>query len=354
MTRMEAIRKQYEGSSLPTGNQPPRRASRVYPRNRFWRWFWCLLLLSILGGFFGFKDSVIPWFSRLFGIEESCSEEKAENTALNPGFVATHQGASPAEGGVQTPEGLAQYVTPSDSEMNQLFEYVRNSSHVKDNVLYANIMSSVRFGYDSENDVVNAYAGVVKVKETDKNVTPVIFFLGGAARFGRLAALAIAAERGGDKGAASRFVRAIGPADCSKMDMAAVERIIRDAKLASALADSATVNHAKSVAAGLMLGIISHEAGHQALGHCLKRSGGAVNLEISRNQEREADSFSSSVIASSPFGDYILAGTLFWHYALANQQGETVETTHPLSKERFENFVRANSELAASLGIVLK
>ena len=51
----------------------------------------------------------------------------------------------------------------------------------------------------------------------------------------------------------------------------------------------------------------------------------------------------------------MFAGTLFWSYALAKQSDDIsgAGNSHPLWKERFENFVRANSEKAAAMGIVL-
>ena len=147
-------------------------------------------------------------------------------------------------------------------------------------------------------------------------------------------------------------MRACTAADCGKLDADAALRIVNEACSGGVLNNQIALTKAKSISAGLMLGIIAHECGHQSLGHVLK-TGETVNLDISRNQEREADSFASSVISSSPFGEYILAGTLFWYYALANQQRDSNETTHPLAKERFENYVRSNKALAASLGIRL-
>ncbi len=62
------------------------------------------------------------------------------------------------------------------------------------------------------------------------------------------------------------------------------------------------------------------------------------------------------MISASPFGEYVFAGTLLWHYALAVQaDGESdLASTHPLSKERFKNFVRQNAEKAAAMGIKLE
>ena len=121
------------------------------------------------------------------------------------------------------------------------------------------------------------------------------------------------------------------------------------------MADKQIRLKAISYSSGTIVSVLAHESGHHALGHLLSFSE-KTNLEIDRNQEREADSFASSVISASPFGEYIFAGTLFWHYAVAVQaDGASDEgSNHPLSRERFENFVRANAEKAAALGITLK
>ena len=241
---------------------------------------------------------------------------------------------------------------PSVAELNQLCEYVRNAPNVRENVAYSAIMSEVEFFYQKDNNAVNAFASIKKSENESDKAVRIIEFCGGAARFGRVASLAVGVDLCGDAGAARRFVEALKVSDLSDFSEKTAVRLVGEAGLASALADDKVVAKARSVSAGLMLGVIAHEAGHQALCHTLNTK--TMNLEISRNQEREADSFASSVIASGPFGEYILAGTLFWHYAMAMQQGDdAVARTHPLSKERFENFVRANSELAASMGITL-
>jgi hypothetical protein len=340
---MESIRRQYENTTGPKQNMPPRRTGLVYPRLNFWKWFWLIFLVTLLIGFFSCKSTILPWMKDRSGAKAAVPATAAD------GDLATHQGAA-AEG--ITAEKLKPYAMPTEAEMVQLFEYVRNSSHVKENLLYANTMKDCRFFYMADDDTVNAYAGLRKLNKGSDEISRVVCFLGGAARFARVAALAVAAEQCGDKGAGARFVNALTAKDCGRMDAAAALRVVNAAGLAGAVRDGRTLARAKSVSAGLMLGIMAHECGHQSLGHVLK-TGDSVNLEISRNQEREADLFASSVIASSPFGEYILAGTLFWHYALAQQQEGSAATTHPLSKERFENFVRANAELAQSLGIAL-
>ena len=69
---------------------------------------------------------------------------------------------------------------------------------------------------------------------------------------------------------------------------------------------------------------------------------------------RGADSFASSVISSSPFGEFMVMGTLLWELAWVwceQAAGRTQATTHPLARERLMDFIRANAAVAAELGI---
>lgn len=364
MTRMESIRKQYEGTAT-SNPQTGGRVGRPYqprPRHRFWLWFWLIVLAAITIGFLTNKKLILEKVHEWSGGETEAApmgmalggHQGATQDAHQGATQDAHQGAH--QGAVVTvtakDAAVAQYFQPSEAELSQLFEYVRSAANVKENLQYAGIMKDVRFFYLADNDTVNAYASLKKLNKDKDELHRVIVLLGGAVRFCKVASLAVAAHLSGDKQAPVRLVRTLEPADCDKLDLDAVVRLVNAANLGAALANETVQAKAKSVSAGMILGILAHEAGHHALGHTLNTSE-KVNLDISRNQEREADSFASSVIASSPFGEYILAGTLFWHFALASQQGDAVATTHPLSKERFENFVRANAELAASMGITL-
>ncbi|MBR4603807.1 MAG: hypothetical protein IKO43_03055 [Kiritimatiellae bacterium] len=109
---------------------------------------------------------------------------------------------------------------------------------------------------------------------------------------------------------------------------------------------------ARSISSGMMIGTLAHECGHVALGHTLTPGEDVVGAGISRDQERQADSFMSSVIATSPFAQQILLGEiLFLHVSQCVPNDG--KGTHPHSKERLENLVRAHPDLAASIGITL-
>ncbi len=253
-------------------------------------------------------------------------------------------------------EQVAAYLTPSAAEVEQLYGYVVNAPFVAENLQYRERLKSTAFVYVATNDVVNAYSGrrVVENDGGEKGLAFHIVFMGGAARYARLVGLAAALQDAGHKDMLKRFVAAMPRSFCGRCNEDECKKFIAENGLAEAIADASIRQRALSYSSGTIVSVLAHECGHQALGHLLAFSE-KQNLEIDRNQEREADSFASSVISACPFGEYIFAGTLFWHYAVAMQSdGQTdAGNNHPLSRERFENFVRANSDKAAAMGIVL-
>lgn len=99
---------------------------------------------------------------------------------------------------------------------------------------------------------------------------------------------------------------------------------------------------------------IAHELGHICLDHVLSPGYGSVPLDISRNQEREADSFASSLVASSIFKEHLFESHMRCcvAWAIIEKVGGRVEpTTHPLSLERLRNAIRNNYELAKNMGL---
>jgi len=102
-----------------------------------------------------------------------------------------------------------------------------------------------------------------------------------------------------------------------------------------------------------LLETIAHEIGHICLNHCDDQNK-IMTYDKSKNRERQADSFASSVISSfyatgaqTAALEAYLKNCLTW----AMVEGDCVESTHPLAKERFKNAVKGNSELAEKLGI---
>ena len=249
------------------------------------------------------------------------------------------------------------YLTPSEAEILQLYSYVINSPFLAENFQYANRMKIIPLIYEETNDIVNAVASCIGTVKGDQvvNFHGKITLYGGAARYARLVGLAAAMEDNGYKEMLKNLVTTMPSGLCSKCGEDDCIRYIAQSELVNAFASEKIRQRAMSYSSGTLVSVLAHEAGHQALGHLLSKKQ-KPNLEIDRNQEREADSFASSIISASPFGEYIFAGTLFWHYAHAIQAGQSDDGNgdHPLSRERFENFVRANREKAEAMGITVK
>lgn len=253
----------------------------------------------------------------------------------------------PAQGVPELSPGLA----PAPGELEQLAAYVFHSPHVQNNAHYSEVAAQVRFNPDLDDPTVNAYAGIGEG-------APQIWLLGGAVRVSRLLAAAASADRLISAACPTQYlkatIRTMGAhllANGAKVAPEDAQKIVGDCGLSKVLNDDATARRARSLAAGLDIGIIAHELGHHALGHTVGR---AVNLEVSRNQEREADSFASSVISSSPFGEYLVTGTILWELVWVwceKAAGRSEATTHPLSKERLMDFIRANASTATELGL---
>lgn len=359
MTRKEQLDQEYRAKRMAGGFDAPTAAetaaSRRGPVKRSWKGA-IIFSLLVIGGL-----AAVCWRTQfLEGITTSQKHVTERVVATDRpaamGATALTSPAAPAseEEVAKTVKSHLGFFLPTKAELDQLYEYVAKSPHVQENTQYREIVDSVVFSYSNNCAIVNAFAAWRKLDpKNSEKISRVIVFYGGAAVFCRLSALSVAAGLAGDKDAVKRFIGALGARDCDLVNFDGVRRIVREARLEQALANDQVREKAKSVAAGMIIGILAHEAGHQALGHC-DNVARDRNQEVSRNQERQADSFQHCVISASPFGEYVFAGSLLWHYALASQEEGEQESTHPLSKERLENLVRANPEKAAEMGIVLK
>ncbi len=240
----------------------------------------------------------------------------------------------------------------SDAEINQLMVYVLAAPHVVSNARYVDVAARVVFNVLHGSHEVNAFATAVDGDEF-------IVLHGGMVRMCNLIAAAyVGGEAVRSSGAGqSPFAEIIADLGryCVKCNAALTprqaDRFARDHNLHLVMGDEVLSRKARSFAAGMLTVTLAHEFGHLALGHC--DGAEPVNLEVSRNQEREADSFANSVISSSPFGDYLVIGSMLaesvWLW-VQDATGEE-ESTHPLARERLAALVRANPSVAADLGL---
>lgn len=244
---------------------------------------------------------------------------------------------------------IAAYFAAEEADLRQLFAYVRHSPHVTGNTQYEATAKTTDLIVNACDHTINAYA-------IDQSGNPQVHILGGAVAFARLCgALRETVGRNGLQefgriwalvGKTIRDLRGALPPEHAL-------RILQDAGGGAFWKDEALIRAGLEHAAGMLTVIMAHELGHLALGHTL---GPAANLEVSRNMEREADSFASSIISSSQMSIKPIEGMILWEVAWAwadNTTGNSHPTTHPLWRERIQDFVRANETIAGKLGITL-
>lgn len=256
-----------------------------------------------------------------------------------------------------TDEELTLYLESTAGEARQLFEYVRQSAFVQENGQYAALMKDVEFVFDATNDQVNAVAS--RRVDEEGVESRLITCFAGEMRFSRTIALAAAAELAGHKGAVKMMMDELSPRLCGELSLNDAAKLVRNCGIDRYLADEAVLSKAKSIGAGCVVGTLAHEIGHHVLGHNFQYGKDRINNEINRNCENQSDLFASSVMSSSPFGEYIFAGRAFALWVRMRQTDPILEQiperslSHPINRERFVNLVLANKEKAVALGIVL-
>jgi len=252
---------------------------------------------------------------------------------------------------------LVLYLESTAGEAKQLFEYVRQSALVQDNRQYAALMADVGFVFDATNDEVNAVA--CRKVDAEGKESRWITCYAGQMRYGKVVALAAAAEMGGNKGAVKAMMDAMTPMQCMRLDLNEAAALLRKCNLDRFLFDEAVLSRAKSIGAGEVLGVFAHEVGHQVLGHNYQDGKDFLNNSVRKDYESQADLFAAAVMSSSPFGEYVFAGRVFALWVRMRQTEQIIakiperELDHPLDRDRFVALVTANKEKAAALGIEL-
>jgi len=261
-------------------------------------------------------------------------------------------------------EEINALVLPPPGEVEQARGLVFGCRFVADNPQYKERVGRVTFLFADGDSVVNAYATdrPVRVGRGRTVQPPAVLYLGGLAHACSLGAAALAAHAAarrnadateGDSPLVPTFQR-IGEAvvgSGGKLDVEQSVEIFRCAVAPAAQGlvergEERFVSLAQSYRVSMCMSVIAHELGHIALGHTLGRE---ANYDISRNQEREADSFSASCLSTCPYREYHFLGTVFQEIVFAwvgHAGGARTAGTHPLSRERFENAFRNNSEAA--------
>ncbi|MBU1024310.1 M48 family metalloprotease [bacterium] len=254
-------------------------------------------------------------------------------------------------------ENIQKFIIPVDAEFD-LEEYLPDSSEIENyrklvfeshlvttNPLYASYTNETLFNYRPDDMRINAFA-------TRTNLGPKIVITAGLVReFMAAAIFAIAQSLEGSETLISQSKARFGAAynDNSKIEL--------PQEIPQKVFELIIVQ-SKDVLGSMLVFVIAHELGHIIYGHVYGSGYDEQPIDISRNQERDADSFASSVIASSRFSHFLVQGQLLALYVFALSEarsGESTEPgTHPLAMERLKNAVKANSKAAEDLGFTEK
>lgn len=259
---------------------------------------------------------------------------------------------TPHVGGLVQANMNGTYFSPSEGEMRHLWEIIRTSPHIAGNKLYSAVIANVEFRYLSDDDDVNAFAAMHKQGGLGVGRKPILCLLGGYVRISRVLALAYAANQSGVTDAMPRLV-GIWNKLHNGFSESKMEAFVKDTGLAEVVKNPEILVKAKAISSGMILATLAHEAGHHALGHLHGRVDTDTH-EISRNQEREADSFEASIMSISPFGEFMLMGDLLFYAVdakVGGGGGTHPYSTHPYSDERYNNLVKANPVLAKAIGL---
>lgn len=262
--------------------------------------------------------------------------------------------------GVEFPAGSVEaWLQPGFDDIKTLFDYIRQSHVVTDNPKYRAALDKVNLVYltDSENPKSNS----VNASANDRKIT----LCAGFVRQARIAGSALAATNGIEIFGCLRKVVDDNSdwADSITIDEAKELFTAVGLRYDAIIADESVRQESVDRSSAAILACLAHEAGHIALAHVNANVDYyEVNLEVARNQERQADSFMSSVIATVPFGGHMFEAELYNDYlnavaerSAAKRSGRKVSdrgSTHPLSIERYNNLLKDHPGLAEKYGFV--
>lgn len=283
----------------------------------------------------------------------ACGEVLAETERLSPGsFSDLVPGTSSR---AFDPREFSSLLKADAGVLRRLFAEVIESSHVRANAQYsgAGRRCEVHFCADAACPVGALVMGIgaddFECEECNERigsgkdaviVMPASFFVMAGVMSVYVAApllldrspsrLAVARHRLGECTVLLRPPDyASGPAARSLLDRAQ-----------RAASDPAALALARDVAGGMARAVIAHEFGHFVYGHVAGRK---RSWEISRNNERDADSFAASVLSSMPNPDRSLIGAALLWAVLAHRSRQSgrdhEEATHPRDTSRLDSLV---------------
>lgn len=243
------------------------------------------------------------------------------------------------------------------AEIEQIFGFVIHSPHITTNSSFKKRAQGISLIYLDNEDIVNAFASDHEIPEYEA-MPPFIGLFKGLCNASKLSSLAAAtcSISGNNQLLIDTFMFLGGKISQSgEFSVEHLKEGFSSLGFSKQLTDEIQ-RKARSYFSAILLSVISHEIGHICYNHTL---GKRTTLEVSRNQERDADSFASSVISTTPFSDYNCYGSALWWMVLTwveeNAPGSIGEpTTHPISRERLLRLLSDNESQFKNLNLTVK
>ena len=242
----------------------------------------------------------------------------------------------------------------TENQIKILYEIVKDSPFISGNSNYKKKANSTYITYKND-DTVNAYATL------DDKENPYIAVYAGLVNVFEVFGYALASGEHelirSMMGAVNRIVNG-SPAEVTTKthkDKYGKFNFFDRCKcidLYSRKPSDAVRREAESITAGAILAVISHELGHHSLGHVTEQHPHGHRFAVSRNNERCADLFASSVCDSTMFARYCIPGTVMMTVCLAwLHDGVDEATTHPYSEERLDYMFNSHEKELRDYGI---
>lgn len=228
----------------------------------------------------------------------------------------------------------------TDEKIKRLFDQIKATDFISKNKFYKTTADSTTISMSNEN-VVNAYA-------TSSGSALHINIFSGLIYIAYVASYACATK---DFNTIRKCLHAAGKkcnqkkGDFTFLD--ATKIINKYCKV-----NDLIINEGDSYTDGALIYVIAHELGHICLHHTHSSRGGRSLINsMSRNNERCADLFASSIIEAMNYPQYMFIGNIIMILSFAwMSDDEDVATTHPYTKERFDYIYNSHIELINSFG----
>jgi hypothetical protein len=252
-----------------------------------------------------------------------------------------------------SPREMDGFLLPLPTRVASTLSAVLHCPHVLGNLHYRLKASQVQFHFDPSDNRVNAYAAAARTKEDAVHPdASLIIYLTGLANIIRVTAACVAdhhrliqKNRYADPRHFKDCIRTIGERMENNGGLFAntdTLHLTNTLLFPDGIKDETIVTYAQNYTEAMERFIFAHELGHICYGHVL---GARDNYDISRMQERDADSFAAQCSSSDTHRETSFLGQLFVTLIFAwceERLPNAPQTTHPAGRERYLNAINSN------------